>query len=118
MQELSVLNHNFKLINNIVKVIIGHKINMRIKIASKLNKITSMTKSITINQNFINIPIPIENQIKHSRYSFLMGLKKVRSSSNKENCCKNALFKEIKYSRIANGASKNQKRTKIRGINK
>lgn len=77
-------------------VIIGQAINKKREINSNIKSRNNKIRSINIIQNLTNIPTPIENQIKPSRYSFFKGLKKVRSRRIKENCCKNALLSEEK----------------------
>lgn len=55
--------------------------------------------------DFIKIPMTIENPISPSLYSFLMGLKNVCASCEREKKLKNALFTDEKYEIRKMGAS-------------
>lgn len=64
---------------------------------------------------FTTIPSPIENPTSPRRYSFFIGLKKVRINNGKEKNWRKALFNEIKKRTISFGASRNQNEIKTKG---
>ena len=67
---------------------------------------------------FINIPMPIENPTKPSRYSFFQGLKNVLTRSGREKSLRSAWLSEVKKINNTIGISVYQNFTKISGKDK
>lgn len=74
--------HN--LINKIKTVISGHHIKKARNVISKKSTPRKTVKSIKIKTVFTKIPIPIEKITSPFLYSFLRGLKKVRTIRGRE----------------------------------
>ncbi|MCL4354934.1 hypothetical protein M1349_05765 [Patescibacteria group bacterium] len=76
------------------------------------------TKSASITNVFINIPIPMEKPTNPSLYSFFQGLKYVLTRRGNDRTFKILLFNDEKNKKTDNGISKNQNFRKTNGSSK